>query len=219
MKLELISFKLCPFAQCAIILLNKQKLDFELNHINPMNPPNWFKQISPTEQVPLLKVDERIIFESSVITEFINDISKTNLHPSDPIQKAENRSWIQFSSTLFDNLFGIVTGDEEKFHTSKKSLFDKLAKVEVVKNNTKFFNGNNFSIIDAAFAPIFMRLNWINEFTNNILSLNEFKHLSTWSKELLQVDVVKNSVVERLNDVYYSNIEAREGHLLTLLID
>ncbi len=219
MKLELISFKLCPFAQRAIIFLNKQKLDFELNHINPMNPPDWFKQISPTGQVPLLKADGRIIFESSVIIEFANDISKTNLHPSNPIQKAENRSWIQFSSTLFDDLFGVVTSDEKKFRISKKSLFDKLAKVEVVKNNAKFFNGDNFSIIDAAFAPIFMRLSWINEFTNNILSLDDFKHLSAWSKELLQVDVVKSSVVEGLDDAYYSNIEAREGHLSTLLID
>ncbi|QKQ23815.1 glutathione S-transferase family protein [Candidatus Ruthia endofausta] len=217
MKLELISFKLCPFAQRAIILLNKQKLDFELNHINPMNPPDWFKQISPTGQVPLLKADERIIFESSVITEFINDISKTNLHPSNLIQKAENRSWIQFSSTLFDDLFGVVTGDEEKFRISKRSLFDKLAKIEVVKNNAKFFNGDSFSIIDAAFAPIFIRLSWINEFTKNILSLDDFKHLSAWSKELLQVDVVKSSVVEGLDDAYYSNIEAREGHLSTLL--
>ena len=219
MKLELISFKLCPFAQCTIILLNKQKLDFELNHINPINPPDWFKQISPTGQVPLLKADGKIIFESSVITEFVNDISKTNLHPTDPIQKAENRSWIQFSSTLFDDLFGVVTGDEGKFHTSKKSLFDKLTKVETVKNNAQFFNGDDFSIIDAAFAPIFMRLDWINEFTNNALLLDEFKHLSAWSKALLQLDVVKNSVAEGLGDAYYANIEAREGYLSTLLID
>jgi len=39
MKLELISFKLCPFAQSAIILLNTQKIDFEITYINPMDPP------------------------------------------------------------------------------------------------------------------------------------------------------------------------------------
>ncbi len=219
MKLELISFKLCPFAQRTIILLNKQKLDFELNYINPMSPPDWFKQISPTGQVPLLKADEKIIFESSVITEFVNDISKTNLHPSDPIQKAENRSWIQFSSTLFDDLFDIVTGNEEKFNQSKIALFTKLAKIETIKSETKFFNGNDFNIIDAAFAPIFMRLSWINEFTKQSLSLDKLTNLSAWSRELLQLDVVKNSVVEGLDDAYYSNIEAREGYLSTLLID
>lgn len=219
MKLELISFKLCPFAQRAIILLNAQKIDFEITYINPMDPPDWFKEISPTGQVPLLKVDDKIVFESSVITEFINDISPTSIHPEDVIEKANNRSWIAFSSTIFDDLFGLVTGDKEKFNTSKKSLFEKLTKVELIKSSDTFFNGENFNMIDVAFAPIFMRLAWINKFTNNALSTSEFKKLSAWSDAILALDVVKSSVVDGLDDVYYSNIEGREGHLSTLLVD
>ena len=219
MKLELISFKLCPFAQRAVILLNEQGIDFELTYINPMDPPDWFKAISPTGQVPLLKADDQIIFESSVITEFINDISTTDIHPKDVIQKANNRSWIAFSSTMFDDLFGMVTGDEEKFNTAKTTLFNKLAKIESVKGAEMFFNGDAFNMIDAAFAPIFMRLAWINEFTNNALSLAEFKNLSSWSDSVLALDVVQNSVVDGLDDVYYSNIEGREGHLSTLLVE
>ena len=219
MKLELISFKLCPFAQRAIILLNTQKIDFEITYINPMDPPDWFKEISPTGQVPLLKVDDEIVFESSVITEFINDISVTSIHPEDVIQKANNRSWIAFSSTMFDDLFGLVTGDKDKFDTSKNSLFVKLTKLEKAKNNSVFFNGDSFNMIDAAIAPIFMRLDWINEFTDNALSISEFKNLSAWSDSILAVEVVKTSVVDGLDDVYYSNIEGREGHLSTLLVD
>jgi glutathione S-transferase len=52
MQLELISFKLCPFAQRAMISLEVQKIDFKMTYINPMDPPDWFKEISPTEQVP-----------------------------------------------------------------------------------------------------------------------------------------------------------------------
>lgn len=219
MKIELISFKLCPFAQQVIILFNQQKLDFKITYINPMDPPDWFKAITPTGQVPLLKVDNQVIFESNVISEFANDISETDLHPEDVIQKANNRSWMAFSSTLFDDLFGIITGDEARFNTSKEVLFSKLAKVEAVKNSAPFFNDKDFNMIDATFAPIFMRINWINKFTNNILSIAEFKNLSAWSEAILALEVVKNSVAKDLDDVYYSNIEAREGHLSTLLID
>ncbi len=219
MKLELISFKLCPFAQRAIILLNTQKIDFKITYINPMDAPDWFKKISPTGQVPLLKVDDKIVFESVVIAEFINDISSVSIHPENVIQKANNRSWIAFSSTMFDDMFGMVVGDEDKFNASKKSLFAKLAKLEAVKNNEKFFNGDKFNMIDASLAPIFMRLAWINEFTNNALSIAEFKNLSKWSDAILAVEQVKNSVVDGLNDVYYSNIEGREGYLSILLID
>ncbi len=45
-----------------------------------MDPPAWFKKISPTLQVPLLKADDTPIFESMVINEFINEISPKNLH-------------------------------------------------------------------------------------------------------------------------------------------
>lgn len=219
MKLELISFKLCPFAQRAIIALNSQNHDFEVSYINPMDPPDWFKAISPTGQVPLLKVDDQVVFESSVIAEFINDISTTDMHPTDVVQKANNRSWIAFSGDMLGDMFGIVTGDEEKFNTAKKALFGKLAKIESVKDSKTFFNGDEFNMIDAAFAPIFMRLAWINEFTDNALSLAEFKNLNAWSDAILALEVVKNSVVDGLDDVYYSNIEGREGHLSSLLVE
>ena len=219
MKLELISFKLCPFVQRAIIILKRQKIDYDITFINPMDPPDWFKAISPTGQVPLLKADDEVIFESSVISEFANDISENDLHPSNAIKKAKNRAWIQFSSGMFDDLFNLVTGDEETYTKAKESLFVKLAKVEAVKGTDTFFNGANFAMIDAAFAPIFMRLAWINEFTDNALSINEFSNLSAWSEAILVVDEVKDSVSEGIDDVYYSNIEAREGYLSTLLVD
>jgi glutathione S-transferase len=219
MKLELISFKLCPFVQRAIIILKRQKIDYDITFINPMDPPDWFKAISPTGQVPLLKADDEVIFESSVISEFANDISENDLHPSNAIQKAKNRAWIQFSSSMFDDLFNLVTGDKETYAKAKESLFAKFAKVEVVKGTGTFFNGADFAMIDAAFAPIFMRLSWINEFTDNALSFNEFNNLSAWSEAILSVDEVKDSVSEGIDDVYYSNIEAREGYLSTLLVD
>jgi glutathione S-transferase len=74
-------------------------------------------------------------------------------------------------------------------------------------------------MIDAALAPIFMRLAWMNEFTDNALSISEFKTLSAWSDAILAIKEVQTSVIDGIDDVYYSNIEGREGHLSTLLVD
>jgi glutathione S-transferase len=219
MQLELISFKLCPFAQRAIISLTHQQHDFKMTYINPMDAPDWFKKISPTGQVPLLKVDDKVVFESLVITEFINEISPISFHPDDVIQRANNRSWIIFSGEMLGDLFGIVTGDEQQFNAAKKSLFAKLAKIETAKNTQPFFNGETFNMLDAAFAPLFMRLNWINKFTNNTLSIDEFTNLSAWQDNILSLDIVKSSVVAGLDDAYHSTIENREGFLASLLVD
>jgi len=219
MKLELISFKLCPFAQRAVILLEKQGIDYDINYINIMDPPDWFKEISPTGQVPLLKADNEIIFESAVISEFINDIGNTNMHPEDNIQKAKNRAWIEFISGMIEQMMPIAGGDEEKFLNAKEALFKKLRRIESILGEGNFFNGSEFNIIDAAIAPIFMRLSWIDEFTDGALSLDNLTKVKNWSNNLLADEEVKNSVVNGLEDIYLSNIEGRGGHLSTLIVD
>ena len=110
MKLELISFKLCPFVQRAVIALKKQEIDYDITFINLMDPPEWFEELSPTGQVPVLKVDDEVIFESNVIVEFLNEISGEKLHPNDPVIRAKNRSWMSYSSSMFDHLFSLITG-------------------------------------------------------------------------------------------------------------
>jgi len=217
MKLELISFKLCPFVQRAVIALKKQGIDYNITFINLMDPPEWFDELSPTGQVPVLKVDDEVIFESTVIVEFLNEISGEKLHPNDPVIRAKNRSWMSYSSSMFDHLFSLITGDKETFVSAKGVLTQKLAKLEKIKSNQQYFNGDQFMMIDAAIAPFFMRVSWINEFTDNVLSLEDFPKLQKWSRKLLADKDVMESVEEGLDDVYYSNIEARGGYLVSLL--
>jgi glutathione S-transferase len=61
------------------------------------------------------------------------------------------------------------------------------------------------------------KITWSSTLSNGTrpVAITEFKHLSAWSHAILALDVVKNSVVDGLDDVYYSNIEAREGYLST----
>ena len=97
MKLELISFHLCPFVQRSVITLKEKGADYAVTYIDLADKPEWFLRISPEGKVPVLRVDdEHIIFESAVINEFVNEVTPGDLHPSDPVQKAYNRAWIAF---------------------------------------------------------------------------------------------------------------------------
>lgn len=70
-KLELVSFKVCPFVQRSVIALNAKGIAYTLTHINPHEPPDWFKAISPLGKVPVLLVDGTPLFESAVILEYL----------------------------------------------------------------------------------------------------------------------------------------------------
>lgn len=102
-KLELISFKLCPFVQRAVIVLKNKKVDFDITFIDLNNPPDWFKALSPLGQVPVLKVgNDDVLFESSVIQEYVDEITPPTLMPTDSLLKAKNRSWIAFAGGAFE---------------------------------------------------------------------------------------------------------------------
>jgi len=95
MKLELISFKICPYVQRSVIVLKHKHADFDVTYIDLGNPPDWFREISPFGKVPVLRVDDsEVIFESAVIAEFLDEVTPGEpLQPQDPLLRAKNRAW------------------------------------------------------------------------------------------------------------------------------
>ena len=211
MKPELVSFKICPFVQRSVIVLKEKGIDFDINYINIKEPPDWFKEISPLGKVPLLKVGETVLFESAVIMEYLDEVNPPSLHPSNPLQKAKNRAWIEFASTVLMEQFGMATAsDEEGYTEKKKSLTAKLELLEDVVIGP-LFNGDEFSLADAAFAPFFLRLALLEE-KNAMGLLNNLPKLHHWSQRLLGRPSVTESVVDDLPDLYRGFIANSGGY-------
>jgi glutathione S-transferase len=90
-KLTLISHKLCPYVQRAVIALNEKGVPFERVDIDLADKPDWFLKLSPLGKVPVLVVrsdeGEVALFESNVICEYIEDTQGgAKLHPQDPLR-------------------------------------------------------------------------------------------------------------------------------------
>jgi len=216
-KLELISFKLCPFVQRAVITLNLKKVDFDITYINLNEPPEWFKALSPLGQVPVLKVEDEVLFESSVIQEYIDEITPPSLHPTDPLVKAKNRAWAAFGGDLLMLLNKTVRAKGETTYQEKlDTLKNRLLRLEAAHSGQTFFNGNEFNLIDAAYAPLFMRLDLISQNTGVEL-LASCDKLKSWSDKLLEIPAVKASVVEDFAELYLNMLKSSGGHLAGLL--
>ena len=71
--LKLISHKLCPYVQRAVIALTEKGVAFERIDIDLANKPEWFKAVSPLGKTPVLLVGDTAIFESAVILEYLED--------------------------------------------------------------------------------------------------------------------------------------------------
>ena len=86
-RLKLISHKLCPYVQRAVIALTEKGVPFERIDIDLANKPDWFLKISPLGKTPVLLVGEHAIFESAVILEYLEETQANPLHPADALMR------------------------------------------------------------------------------------------------------------------------------------
>src|SRR5260370_4260060 len=104
--LKLISHKLCPYVQRAVIALTEKGVAFERVDIDLANKPDWFLAISPLGKTPVLLVGDIPIVESAVILEYLEETQPNPLHPADPLRRAAHRAWIAFGSTVPAHIAG-----------------------------------------------------------------------------------------------------------------
>jgi len=155
--LELISHHLCPYVQRAAITLLEKDVAFTRVNVDLASKPDWFKAISPLGKTPLLRIDGRdVLFESAAICEYLDETHEPRLHPVDPMERARHRGWIEFASAMLGDIAGLYNAaDQTAFETKRDTLRAKADQIEAVLHTAPFFAGAEFSLPDAAFAPVF----------------------------------------------------------------
>jgi glutathione S-transferase len=156
MKLTLVSHTLCPYVQRAVIALQEKNIPFERIDIDLRNKPTWFLGLSPLGKTPVLLADERPIFESAVICEYLEDTINPPLHPQDPFARARHRAWIEFASVTLNNIWTFYTAkDDDAYSIAAMALIQRFVQLEGALRDGPYFDGAHFSLVDAAYAPLF----------------------------------------------------------------
>jgi glutathione S-transferase len=142
--------------QRAAIVLAEKGVPFERRDVDLANKPDWFLEISPLGKTPVLLVDTQAIFESAVICEYLEETAPPRLHPGDALQRARHRAWMEFGSALL-NLIGAFydAADEPALSARAAQIHARLVQIEAALGDGPYFAGEHFSIVDAAFGPVF----------------------------------------------------------------
>jgi glutathione S-transferase len=211
--IELISFELCPFVQRSVITLLKKGIDFKITYIDLDDPPDWFLKISPLGKVPVVRYGDEVLFESAVINEFLDEITPAPIMPAEPLHKAKDRAWIEYSSQLIvDQYLMSVADNSSDFEKHSEALIDKLQRLEDTVDGAGFFHGQVFSLVDSALAPLFTRFEIISkQFSRDLISA--FPKLAAISQRLLDLDYVQKSVTENFEDVYVGYLKKHNSYL------
>lgn len=200
MNIKLISFNLCPFVHRAIIMLNEKKIHYDIEYIDLKNKPDWFLQISPLGKVPVMLVDEKPLFESIAILEFLDDSFKPRLHPDDLFLRARHRALFSVVDNLFTQSYMISQADtNEKVELVMQNIDSGLSILEK-EVQLPMFNGEQCCLIDVGIAPFFYRMKILEPHLPEIFKGHNKIH--QWSKSLLKKPEVSNGLVENFKELY-----------------
>ncbi len=92
-EVRIYSIAVCPFAQRTRMLLQLKNVAFELIEIDITRPrPQWFLALNPLGQVPVIEHRGRVLNESSVINEYLDEeFPQLRVMPDDAYQRAQSR--------------------------------------------------------------------------------------------------------------------------------
>ncbi|MBT7266043.1 MAG: glutathione S-transferase family protein [Rhodospirillaceae bacterium] len=194
--------------------MRAKNVDFEVTYITKDTKPDWFLEISPHGKVPVLKVDDDVLFESNAIAEYLDEVVEPRLAPTDPIKRARNRAWTDFTTGWSGALGNVSYAKTKEDHAAGlEALPATLQKIEDSlsrrENDGPYFNGDQLCLVDAAYAPFLMRFN-IVEGINPTGVLDGFPKIKAWSAALMANEAVIKSVPEDFGEVFDAGLHNRE---------
>ena len=174
MSLVLYGAPLSPFVRKADAVLREKNVPFQLESVNIMPMPDWFKEISPARRIPVLR-DESVgkegtlgtIPDSSAICAYVErKHPEPALYPSDPYEYARALWLEEYSDSELAGVVGMgifrpiqfmrFQKKDPDLETARRSYAEKLPRVldyfEGELGTDDFLVGHTISIADIAFA-------------------------------------------------------------------
>jgi glutathione S-transferase len=155
----------CPFCQKTRIVLAEKDLTYDTIPVDlkagEQKRPEFLK-LNPFGKVPVLIDDEVIIYDSTIINEYLEDeYPHPQLMPTDSAARARVRTLEDYA----DNAFTVVTGqimhelrkpegerDQQRLQSARQQVTQMLAVIDGSLAGRSWLVGN-FSLADVAYAP------------------------------------------------------------------
>ena len=196
--MKIVSFKICPFVQRVTALLAVKGVDHDIAYISLSDKPQWFLDISPNAQVPILITDDRrVLFESDAIVEYIDELVGRPTLSRDLVTKAQDRAWSYLAAKHYLVQCGAQrSADEETLKERCAKLGKAFHKIEKrMAEGGTFAHGEEMSAIDIAWLPILHRAEIIKRHSG-VDYLKDHRILQAWQAAVMATGIPEKSVPE-----------------------
>jgi len=159
----------CPYGRKVRIVLAEKELSFDSVHVDlakGQQRSDEFRRLNPFGKVPVLVDESSVVYESTIINEYLNDeyAHDPELLPEDSAERARVRLLVDFADRAFtlpamaiERELKAAERDEARFQAARDAVGRCLAMLERELAGKEFIAGD-FSLADVAFAPALLML-------------------------------------------------------------
>ena len=169
--MKLYDYPDCPFAQKVRVVLAEKELEYETVFVDLRTGEHRqnaeFLKLNPYGKVPVLVDDEVIVYDSTMINEYLEDeYPHPGLMPEDSGARARVRTLEDYCDNSFLPSAGFVQAelskpveeqDAERLARYRTELQRGLKRLEVFLSGKEYLVGD-FSLADVAFVPALLIL-------------------------------------------------------------
>ncbi len=201
--IKIVSFKICPFVQRVTAMLEAKNMPYEIDYISLSDKPQWFLDISPNGQVPVLITESGVaLFESDAISEYLDDIVEPLEPDLTPEQKAINRAWsYQASKHYLVQCSTMQSATRDKLEERRQKLDTLFGKMEAKLSSEGFFSGEEPGNVDMAWLPLLHRASIVEKHRGYDF-LEAYPKVKQWQNKLMNTGLAGKSVSPDFEDVF-----------------
>jgi RNA polymerase-associated protein len=149
-----------PHSHCVRIVLAAKGLVVDVVEVDPARPPEDLIDLNPYQSVPTLVDRDLVIYGAGIICEYLDErFPAPALLPGDPGGRAQARVALhrieQDWYSLVPALGGAERRDEQR---ARRLMLEAVLAAEPLFRLKPWFLSDQFSLLDAAVAPLLWRL-------------------------------------------------------------
>jgi glutathione S-transferase len=143
----------CPYCARVRIVLAEKSISYETVAVDLDARPRWIYDLNPSGRVPVLDDDGRVLPESRVIMEYLEDrFPEPPLLPDDPMGRARVRLLIErFGETIGDAYYALRR--DRSSPSAGNDLDGALDHLDHLLTQQPFLSGAEYGLADCAYVP------------------------------------------------------------------
>ncbi|CAL5416470.1 unnamed protein product [Camellia sinensis] len=178
--------------------LKLKGVEYEYIEEDVFNKSHLLLELNPVhKKVPVLIHGQKVILESFVILEYIDETWKQcPLLPQDPYQRAIIRFWTKFAE---EKIWMAMCSEGDEKERALKASIEAIEKIETeLKGKTQFFGGESIGYLDLALGWISYWLPvWEEVGSMKIVDQIQFPNTTAWMNNFVNHPVIKNKLPPR----------------------